>query len=246
MMNLTDEIKELVRAMILNHPKSKYYREPVIGFASAHDPLYDQLDDIIGNPQIHPTQMLPGARTVIVLFLPYSDVIYKDIKNGLLTSSIYSDAYMYTNELLDQIMKNMQLLLDAHGFRSASEPPSENFDHITKTACWGHKSNAVIAGIGTFGLNHLVITPKGCLGRLNSLVTDACFEPTPRPEKSYCLFYQTGKCKVCTMNCPSGAICSDGTIDKRRCDAYLEGKNIHDWQQGCPQCALGPCAMKGF
>jgi len=48
------------------------------------------------------------------------------------------------------------------------------------------------------------------------------------------------------MNCPSGAIYSDGTIDKRRCDAYLEGKNIHDWQQGCPQCALGPCAMKGF
>ena len=27
---------------------------------------------------------------------------------------------------------------------------------------------------------------------------------------------------------------------------YLEGKNIHDWQQGCPQCALGPCAMRGF
>ena len=194
-MNLTDEIKELVRAMILNHPKAKYYREPEIGFASAHDPLYDQLDVIIGNPQIHPTQMLSGAQTVIVLFLPYSDVIYKDIKNGLLTSSIYSDAYMYTNDLLDQIMKKMQQLLAARGYRSASEPPSENYDHVHKTACWGHKSNAVIAGIGTFGLNHLVITKKGCLGRLNSLVTNAYFEPTPRPEKSYCLFYQTGKCK---------------------------------------------------
>ena len=59
-------------------------------------------------------------------------------------------------------------------------------------------------------------------------------------------FHQNGKCKVCIINCPSGAISPDGTIGKKRCDAYLEGKNIHDWQQGCPQCSLGPCALKGF
>lgn len=232
--------------MIQNHPKARYYREPEIGYASAHDPIYDRLDEIIGNPQIHPTDMLDGAQTVLVVFLPYSEVIHRDIKGGLLTSSIYSDAYMYTNELLDRMMQQAQKLLADRGYRSVCEPPTENFDHVTKTARWGHKSNAVIAGIGTFGLNHLVITKKGCLGRMNSLVTDAFIEPTRRPDHSYCLFYQTGKCKVCTQNCPSGAIYPDGSIDKKRCDAYLEGKNIHDWQQGCPQCALGPCALKGF
>jgi len=136
-MLLEEEIRNLVRAMVQSHPKSRYYREPELCFASSRDPLYDQLDDLIGNPQIHPTRMLNGARTVIVLFLPYSEIIYQDMKNGLLTSSVYSDAYMYTNDLLDQIMKQMQLLLTDRGFHSAAEPPSENFDHVTKTACWG-------------------------------------------------------------------------------------------------------------
>ncbi len=245
-MTLAEEIRELICVMVKNHPKSAYYREPVIGFASASDPLYDQLDELIGNPQIHPKDMLKGAQTVLVLFLPYSEVIYKDIKGERKTSSVWSDAYMHTNELLDSIVKEIQKLLNLKGFQSISEPPTENFDHVTKTARWGHKSNAVIAGIGTFGLNHLIITERGCLGRMNSLVTDAFIPPTPRTNHQYCLFHQNGKCKVCTMNCPSGAICPDGSIDKKRCDAYLEGKNIHDWQQGCPQCSLGPCALKGF
>lgn len=245
-MTLAEEIHELIYMMVRNHPKSAYYREPVIGYASASDPLYDQLSDIIGNPQIHPKDMLPGAQTVMVLFLPYSEVIYKDIKGERKTSTVWSDAYMHTNDLLDNLMRQTQNLLTARGYRSATEPPTENFDHVTKTAQWGHKSNAVIAGIGTFGLNHLIITERGCLGRMNSLVTDAYIPPTPRTDHQYCLFHQNGKCKVCTMNCPSGAIYPDGSIDKKRCDAYLEGKNIHDWQQGCPQCSLGPCAMKGF
>lgn len=245
-MTLAEEIHELIYMMVRNHPKAAYYREPVIGYASASDPLYDQLSDIIGNPQIHPKDMLPGAQTVMVLFLPYSEVIYKDIKGERKTSTVWSDAYMHTNDLLDNLMRQTQNLLTARGYRSATEPPTENFDHVTKTAQWGHKSNAVIAGIGTFGLNHLIITERGCLGRMNSLVTDAYIPPTPRTDHQYCLFHQNGKCKVCTMNCPSGAIYPDGSIDKKRCDAYLEGKNIHDWQQGCPQCSLGPCAMKGF
>ena len=153
---------------------------------------------------------------------------------------------MHTNELLDHIMRQVQNLLELKGYHSVTEPPTENFDHVSKTARWGHKSNAVIAGIGTFGLNHLLITKRGCLGRMNSLVTDAYITPTRRTDHQYCLFHQNGKCKVCIMNCPSGAISPDGTIDKKRCDAYLEGKNIHDWQQGCPQCSLGPCALKGF
>lgn len=245
-MTLEEEIRELICVMVKNHPKSAYYREPVIGFASASDPLYDELDELIGNPQIHPKEMLPQARTVIVLFLSYSEVIYKDLKGDRKTSAIWSDAYMHTNELLDNITKQIQRLLEAKGFRSVCEPPTENFDHVTKTAQWGHKSNAVIAGIGTFGLNHLIITKQGCLGRMNSLVTDAYITPTERTGHQYCLFHQNGKCRVCTMNCPSGAIQPDGSIDKKRCDAYLEGKNIHDWQQGCPQCSLGPCALKGF
>lgn len=125
-MTLEEEIRELICVMVKNHPKSAYYREPVIGFASASDPLYDQLDDLIGNPQIHPKDMLNGAQTVLVLFLPYSEVIYKDIKGECKTSSIWSDAYMHTNELLDHIMRQVQNLLELKGYHSVTEPPTEN------------------------------------------------------------------------------------------------------------------------
>ena len=246
MMTLQDEIHEIINTIIKNHPKASYYSEPVIGYASADDPLYDRLDEIIGNPQIHPKEMLPGAKTVMVLFLPYSEVVQRAITTQHLVSSIWSDAYMETNPLLDQIMQTITAFLQECGIRSVTEPPTENFDHVTKTACWSHKSNAVIAGIGSFGLNHLLITEKGCLGRMNSLVMDAAIPPTLRTGHEYCLFYQNGGCRACIKNCPSGALWLDGTIDKKRCDGYLEGKNIHDWQQGCPQCSLGPCALKGF
>jgi len=245
-MELREEIRQLVNSMIKNHVKTEYYREPVIGYASASDPYYEKLDEIIGNPQIRPYQMLTGAKTVVVLFIPYSKVIYDDMLRGQLTSAIYSDAYMVTNDLLDKSMQEVAKLLEHKGYRAVLDPPTENFDHVTKTARWGHKSNAVIAGIGTFGLNHLLITKKGCLGRLNSLVTDAWISPTARTDHQFCLFFQSGKCKACVRKCPSGAICSDGIIDKYQCDAYLEGKNISDWQQGCPMCQTGPCAMRGF
>lgn len=245
-MELSEEINMLARVMVKNHPKSSYYKDPIIGFASAKDPLYDELDDIVGNPQIHPRDMLKGAKTVVVLFLPYSEVIGKAIQTPHFVSSVWSDAYMVTNDLLDFMVKTIQNFLKEKGINSVAEPPTENFDHVTKTAKWGHKSNAVIAGIGTFGLNHLIITKEGCLGRIHSFVIDQEIPPTKRPDHSYCLFHQNGSCKICIKNCPSGAICEDGTIDKKRCDAYLEGKNIHDWQQGCPQCSMGPCAMKGF
>lgn len=245
-MSLKQEIEELITIMVKNHPKASYYRTPIIGYASAFDPLYDQLDDIIGNPQIHPRDMLSGAQTVIVYFIPYSNVIFSDAKSSHLISPLWSNAYMQTNELLDSIAIALREMFSSKGICCAFEPPTENFDHVTKTAQWGHKSNAVIAGIGSFGLNHLVITKQGCMGRMNSLVMDAKITPTLRTDHQYCLFYQNGKCKSCITKCPSGALWEDGSIDKKRCDAYLEGKNIHDWQQGCPQCSLGPCAMRGF
>ena len=42
-MTLEEEIRELICVMVKNHPKSAYYREPVIGFASASAVSYTHL-----------------------------------------------------------------------------------------------------------------------------------------------------------------------------------------------------------
>ena len=245
-----DELKtgilECVKKLVEHSAHPEWYREPVIGYADTEDPLYDQLDEIIGNPQFKPEDMLTGARSVVVVFIPNSEVVFEDMKNSVLTSSVYSESYMLTNSILDEVSEQIIRLLEEKGYHGVSDPPTENFDHVTKIGKWSHKSNAVIAGIGTIGLNHLLITEKGCLGRLTSVVTDAPFSASPKPDHPYCLYYLKGRCRACIRNCPSGALCSDGRIDKRRCDSYLEGKNCSDMQQGCPKCQTVPCALRGF
>lgn len=243
---MKEDIWNLTEEILRSCEKSMYYRDPIIGYADAKDPLYEKLDDIIGNKQMRPDEMLSGAATVIVIFVPYSRMILDDVRNHWLTSAVYSDAYMVTNKLLGQISAGIIQYLKERNYRGVSDPPTENFDYSTKTACWSHKSSAVISGIGTFGLNHLLVTSMGCMGRMTSVVTDAVFSPTERSGHAYCLYYQKGTCRVCIQNCPSGALREDGTIDKWRCDSYLEGKNVRDTEQGCPQCQSGPCAMRGF
>ena len=44
------------------------YREPLVGFASADDPRFEGLRDTVPGHRL-PQDLLPGARTVIVLFL---------------------------------------------------------------------------------------------------------------------------------------------------------------------------------
>lgn len=221
------------------------YREPIIGYADANDPLYDELDEKIGVRQYHPTEILPNARTVIVYFIPFPAELILSIRQKNCIAPIWSQYYDATNILLENIGKSILKKMNSLGIKAAMDPPTENFDHISLTGHWAHKAAAVIAGIGTFGLNHLLITRLGTAGRLGSVVIDAAIPPTPRPASSYCLYYKTGHCRICVEKCPSGALTAEH-FDRFRCNAYLDGKNIRDDQQGCSKCSSGPCADRGF
>ena len=53
---------------------------------------------------------------------------------------------------------------------------------------WSHRHVAVIAGLGKFGLNNMLITDNGCCGRVGSFITDLKIEPTKRKmEKIVCI-----------------------------------------------------------
>lgn len=242
-MELSRIIESIVHAEVSSHPLE--YREPIIGYAAADDPLYNTLDEKIGAKQFHPTEMLPEAKTVIVYFIPFPAALIRAIRQKQRIVPIWSQYYDTTNELLDRIGKNIIKKLTDLNIKAVMEPPTENFDSISLTGHWAHKASAVIAGIGTFGLNHLLITRLGTAGRLGSVITEVPLMPSPRPDASYCLYYKTGKCRVCAEKCPSGALTTE-RFDRFRCNAYLDGKNIRDDQQGCPMCSCGPCADKGF
>lgn len=245
-MELSEMIETIVRDEVKNHKESFRFREPIVGFTSAEDPLYNQLSEIIGSKQLHPKDIMPDAKTVIVYFIPFSLEIIKKIQGQKSIVQEWSDNYEATNILLSRISSLLEKELVARGISVATEPPTNNYDPIQLTAKWAHKSSAVIAGIGTFGLNRLLITKSGTAGRLNSLIINEEITPTKRDDKAaYCLYYKTGKCKVCVEKCPSGALSTDG-FDRFRCNAYLDGKNIHNLEQGCGMCSSGPCASRGF
>jgi epoxyqueuosine reductase QueG len=238
-------IESIINQETENHPESHLFRDPVIGYASADDPLYDQLSEIIGNRQLHPKDIVTDARTVIVYFIPASLPVISQIKGSNNIVQIWSDHYSAANQLLQTIGEQLVRMLRINGFTSAMEPPTNHYDPVQLTAQWAHKSSAVIAGIGTFGLSQLLITRAGTAGRLGSVVTDARIPATRRPATSFCLYYQSKKCQKCVDRCPSGALTTSG-FDRFRCNAYLDGKNIHDSQQGCGMCSSGPCAATGF
>jgi epoxyqueuosine reductase QueG len=77
------------------------------------------------------------------------------------------------------------------------------------------KLAAVEAGLGSRGINDLLITPDfGPRVRLFGVITDAELEPTPKVEKNYCT-----SCKMCIESCPAGAISESG-CDPLKCSPY--------------------------
>ena len=112
---------------------------------------------------------------------------------------------------------------------------------------WSHKHVAYIAGIGSFGRHHMLITDKGCCGRLGSVVTDAAIAPTPRSEQERCLFKFDGSCRKCEQRCPAKALEADPFRRHACYDRLLENARLHE-RHGladvCGKCAaIVPCSF---
>lgn len=72
------------------------------------------------------------------------------------------------------------------------------------------------AGLGWFGKNCNILLPgRGSLFLLGSVVTDAPL-PESGPVPDGC-----GSCRRCQVACPTGALVGPGTLDARRCLAWL-------------------------
>jgi len=244
-MNLKEDVISNVHKTIEESGYEYLYCEPLIGFVAANNSVFNDLSNILGHKHLLPTDILSNAETIIVYFLPFSEKIAKLIQGEKTILQEWSDVYSITNILLIKISDNLKEMFNEQGIQVSGIPPTNNYNPVTLTSEWSHKSIAVMSGIGSFGLNRLLITKHGTCGRLNSIIIDKYIESSKNSNHNYCLYYQTGKCKVCLERCPSGAISEHG-INKFRCNAYLDGKNIHDSQQGCPMCSSGPCAFKGF
>lgn len=245
MLNLAERVIELINHQTENVNTLTQYRKPLVGFASAQDPLFDEMKKIIGPHHLHPTELLADAQTVISFFLPFNKSIITANRESPQIAREWAVAYIETNTLIATISAELKRELTALGINVVTQPATHNFNEQDLTAGWSNKSVGYVAGLGTFGLNHMLITSAGCAGRFGSTVISAAIPPTPRASLENCLYIKNSKCQFCVNNCPTGALTVQG-LDKHLCYAHLLEVDKQFSDLGlcdiCGKCAVGPCA----
>ncbi|MBN1584034.1 MAG: epoxyqueuosine reductase [Anaerolineae bacterium] len=222
--------------------------KPLVAFASAHDELFARLKTLIGPTHATPGELLDDAQTIIVYFLPFDRSIVHSNRPGDKASHEWAMAYIETNHLITAINRHLAHALAERCYKTVVLPPTHNFDREKLISDWSHKHVAYIAGLGRFGLHHMLITGEGCCGRLGSLVTTAPTEATPRPVEEYCLYKHNQTCQACVKRCVGAALTANG-LDRHRCYAIcLENAELHK-EQGladvCGKCvSMVPCSFE--
>ncbi|MHC1721394.1 MAG: hypothetical protein AB9844_12110 [Clostridiaceae bacterium] len=81
--HITDMISDYVRNYKLDYDSKTEWENPVVGFASAEDPLFFKLKEVVGENHIMPKDVLAGAKTVISYFIPFTEKLAETNKEGL-------------------------------------------------------------------------------------------------------------------------------------------------------------------
>ena len=264
MHTMRDKITETIRNTIQEYEKSNTVRwgEPLVGFAAADDPYILALPKIICQNHGLPEDVVPGAKTVIAYFVPFTKELAKTNRvQDRLASPQWAQAYEVTNRMLGDINDRIMTLLQNAGFKAGVSPYSLDYDRTKLISRWSHRHFAYAAGLGTFGMNNMLITPRGCCGRYSTVVTDFETETGHPREKELCIYKNSGKCGVCMKNCPESALSPKG-FRREKCNemcaenaaaytqfgsSYTGGLDASGELYGsavCGKCVTGsPCAF---
>ncbi len=156
-----------------------------------------------------PARMLPGAASLVVGALKFDaapcDRPDDDSPYARVAAYARADYYTPLRTALDAIAEALR----SEGWRAVVSADDNGL--VDRAAA--HR-----AGIGWWGKNSNLLVPgAGSLVVLGAVVTDAALvsaDPGPVPDGC-------GSCRRCLDGCPTGAIVAPGTVDARRCLAWL-------------------------
>lgn len=220
------------------------WRTPLMCFTDANSDYIKNIRKNVNSDHILPKEFLPDASIVIAFFLPFSkDIIDSNKnKNDNTASKEWADSYGITNKAMAEFNMGLAEIVENLGYKAVI-PTGINMNREKLMSPWSHRHMAYAGGMGTFGINNMLITKSGCSGRYMSLVTNLPVEPDKMLEEEYCLYKRNGTCKACVKNCFSGALTTEG-FDRVVC---LEACNKNEELFGegvCGKCSVGvPCAL---
>lgn len=217
-----------------------YFEEPLIGFAAADDPLFDEFRTIIGPFHLTPAEVMENcygegvgeARTVICWILPVARPTREsNRKEERMPSRQWAMTRAHGERFNTLLRMRLVELLRFAGAQAAAPLLSGMWrpvmdSRIGMASTWSERHAAYVAGLGTFSLSDGFITDRGIAHRCGSVITSVPVQPTARTCNdpwSNCLFFRDGSCCQCVRRCPVGAISREGH-DKEKCRAYCYGE----------------------
>jgi epoxyqueuosine reductase QueG len=169
-MSLSAEIREFIETRVDQANQVDFYRKPLVGFSAATDPWYGRIKEVVGPHHLQPEDVLPGVKTILSFFLPFSKkVIQANRQDPLVPAREWVDSYLHANNLIDEISQALVAEMRARGIEADMVNSTHNYDAETLKAPWSHRSAAFVAGLGRFGLNRMLITPVGAAGRFGTV-----------------------------------------------------------------------------
>lgn len=239
----------------------RLFERPTLRFGAADDPLFESLkrEGVVGPWHLSPSEWLPGARSVVSIFFPYTEAVRASVKPTIDVSPEWLHGRIEGQAMIEALGADIMRELGEHTDVRAVVPQLderydvmragrgiaeyENGDPETYGANWSERHVAYVCGHGTFGLSKCLITERGTSGRFLSVITDVDVEPDVRAYSGvydYCT-----KCGACAARCPAGAISIERGKSHVLCSARLDGtRRRYAPRYGCGCCQTSvPCSV---
>lgn len=220
-MDLKKDIVNIIQNFVSeyeNKPEiTSKWGEPIVGFADAKHPDISQLKALVSEQHAMPEEVIKNATIIIAYFVPFTKELASTNKApGYVASPEWAKTYEETNTMFGELNQYLIATIKELGFDAGISPEASTFNQEKLISNWSQRHLARIAGLGTFGINNMLITKKGCCGRYSTVVTTLDVTPDTPLKEEYCLYKSKGICGKCVENCPSGALTFDG-YDREKC-----------------------------
>jgi len=249
-----NKIVETIKSTVIDYDRKNnsgsIWKEPIVEIISANNEKIKELTEIISADHLMPEQILPDAKSIICFFVPFQESIVKSNIPGKMASKEWAIAFIKTNDLIKNINNEVELLMENNGYKAGKIPATHNFDVEKLISNWSHRHIAHIAGMGTFGMNNMLITKNGCCGRIGSIIIN--YELPEYREigelKEKCLNKAYGNCGVCQQKCVINAYENTNFYRHKCYDKCLENAKYHKligYADICGKCLVGlPCSTR--
>lgn len=261
-------MKDLIKKYIVNYVReyekrddiSTTWREPLVGFADANHKDIFRIRECTFEEHLMPRDILEDPTIIIAYFVPFTKDIAQSNIDGELASEKWILTYQETNKMFIKLNDYIIKIIEKMGYNAAICKVASDFKTDILKSKWSHRHMAKIAGLGTFGINNMLITKEGCCGRYFTIVTNLPVSPDKPLEEEKCLYKRNKSCLVCVKRCFSGAL-NENNYDRFKCyETCMKSFNTYEnlygnkdaekgkprgGSQVCGKCVVNlPCSFK--